>query len=69
MVVRMELQASRLRARTGQEGEPILLTDQDRGRWDRLLSGVGSKGFAADTPPTLRDRRRRRVVLALPGAF
>jgi RNA polymerase sigma factor (sigma-70 family) len=37
LVALMELQASRLRARTGQEGEPILLTDQDRRRWDRLL--------------------------------
>jgi predicted RNA polymerase sigma factor len=33
----MELQASRLRARTGPAGEPVLLADQDRGRWDRLL--------------------------------
>src|SRR5215469_10041366 len=33
----MELQASRIAARTGPRGEPILLTDQDRRRWDRLL--------------------------------
>jgi predicted RNA polymerase sigma factor len=33
----IELQASRLRARTGPDGEPILLLDQDRSRWDRLL--------------------------------
>ena len=33
----MEIQASRLRARTAPSGEPILLLDQDRGRWDRLL--------------------------------
>jgi len=33
----MEIQASRLRARTAPNGEPILLLDQDRGRWDRLL--------------------------------
>jgi RNA polymerase sigma factor (sigma-70 family) len=33
----MELQASRLGARTGPSGEPILLQDQDRRRWDRLL--------------------------------
>jgi predicted RNA polymerase sigma factor len=37
----MEIQASRLRARTGPAGEPILLLDQDRGRWDRLLIGRG----------------------------
>jgi RNA polymerase sigma factor (sigma-70 family) len=33
----MELQASRLPARTGRDGEIVLLTDQDRRRWDRLL--------------------------------
>ena len=33
----IEIQASRLRARTGPDGEPVLLLDQDRTRWDRLL--------------------------------
>jgi predicted RNA polymerase sigma factor len=33
----MELQASRLPARTGTDGEPVLLPDQDRSNWDRLL--------------------------------
>jgi len=33
----IELQASRLRARTGPDGEPVLLLDQNRTRWDRLL--------------------------------
>jgi RNA polymerase sigma-70 factor, ECF subfamily len=33
----MEIQASRLRARVGPSGEPILLLDQDRARWDHLL--------------------------------
>jgi predicted RNA polymerase sigma factor len=37
LVALMELQASRLRARTGPGGEPVLLLDQDRGRWDHLL--------------------------------
>ena len=37
LVALMELQASRTGARTGPAGEPILLTDQDRLRWDRLL--------------------------------
>jgi len=37
LVALMELQASRLGARTGPAGEPILLLDQDRGRWDPLL--------------------------------
>src|SRR3989440_7583320 len=33
----MEIQASRLRARVGLSGEPVLLLEQDRSRWDRLL--------------------------------
>jgi RNA polymerase sigma factor (sigma-70 family) len=37
LVALMEIQASRLRARTGRNGEPILLLDQDRSRWDQLL--------------------------------
>jgi len=37
LVALMEIQASRLRARTGASGEPILLMDQDRARWDQLL--------------------------------
>src|SRR2546426_13549 len=40
----MEIQASRLRARLGPAGEPVLLLDQDRSRWDRLLI---SRGLAA----------------------
>ncbi|HVI96186.1 MAG TPA: sigma-70 family RNA polymerase sigma factor, partial [Anaeromyxobacter sp.] len=37
LVALMELHASRLRARVGPSGEPILLLDQDRARWDQLL--------------------------------
>ena len=37
LVALMELQASRIPARTSPAGDPILLTDQDRRRWDRLL--------------------------------
>jgi predicted RNA polymerase sigma factor len=33
----MEIQASRARARTAPDGSPILLLEQDRSRWDRLL--------------------------------
>ena len=40
----MEIQASRSRARAGPSGEPILLLDQDRVRWDQLLI---HRGFAA----------------------
>src|SRR5213080_1480218 len=41
LVALMEIQASRLRARVSPRGEPILLLDQDRGRWDHLLIGRG----------------------------
>jgi RNA polymerase sigma factor (sigma-70 family) len=41
LVALMEIQASRLRARVGPTGEPILLHEQDRGRWDWLLIGRG----------------------------
>jgi RNA polymerase sigma factor (sigma-70 family) len=41
LVALMEIQASRLRARVGPSGEPVLLADQDRGRWDRVLVGRG----------------------------
>ena len=37
LVALMEIQASRSRARLGPAGEPVLLLDQDRGRWDQLL--------------------------------
>jgi RNA polymerase sigma factor (sigma-70 family) len=41
LVALMELQASRLGARTGPDGEVILLVDQDRGKWDRLMIRLG----------------------------
>jgi predicted RNA polymerase sigma factor len=44
LVALMELTASRLPARTGRDGEPVLLLDQDRARWDRLLA---TRGLAA----------------------
>jgi predicted RNA polymerase sigma factor len=37
LVALMEIQASRARARVGPAGEPVLLPDQDRTRWDHLL--------------------------------
>ncbi len=37
LVALMEIQSSRSRARVGPSGEPVLLLEQDRGRWDRLL--------------------------------
>jgi RNA polymerase sigma factor (sigma-70 family) len=44
LVALMEIQASRSRARVGPSGEPVLLLDQDRGRWDHVLI---SRGLAA----------------------
>jgi RNA polymerase sigma factor (sigma-70 family) len=41
LVALMEIQASRLAARIGPDGEPVLLPDQDRSRWDRVLIGRG----------------------------
>ncbi|MGW0791626.1 RNA polymerase sigma factor [Streptomyces sp. NPDC002911] len=40
----LELQASRIRARTGPDGTPLLLEEQNRARWDQLLI---RRGFAA----------------------
>jgi RNA polymerase sigma-70 factor (ECF subfamily) len=41
LVALMEIQASRSRARTGPHGEPILLLDQNRARWDHVLVARG----------------------------
>ena len=46
LVALMELQASRARARVGPSGEPILLLDQDRSRWDQLLVHRGLAALA-----------------------
>ena len=46
LVALMELQASRLQARVGADGEPVLLADQDRARWDRLLIRRGLTALA-----------------------
>jgi RNA polymerase sigma factor (sigma-70 family) len=46
LVALLEIQASRARARVGPNGEPILLLDQDRGRWDWLLVGRGLDALA-----------------------
>jgi len=46
LVALMEIQASRMRARVGPLGEPILLLDQNRARWDRLLIRRGLAALA-----------------------
>jgi RNA polymerase sigma factor (sigma-70 family) len=55
LVSLMEIQSSRLSARVGAGGEPVLLLDQDRRRWDRLLISRGLAALAraealAETP-------------------
>ncbi|HEY0450721.1 RNA polymerase sigma factor [Actinophytocola sp.] len=52
LVSLMEIQASRARARLGPDGEPVLLFDQDRARWDRLLirRGLAALDRAAALP-------------------
>jgi predicted RNA polymerase sigma factor len=46
LVSLMEIQASRLRARVGDSGEPVLLLDQDRARWDHVLVRRGLDALA-----------------------
>ena len=46
LVALMELQASRTHARTDRAGRPVLLADQDRGRWDHLLIRRGLAALA-----------------------
>ena len=64
LVALMEIQASRARARRGPTGEPILLLDQDRGRWDQMLIRRGldrarTRG-GAGRRPRARTRCRPR---------
>src|SRR5260221_409806 len=46
LVALMEIQASRTHARTGPDGEPVLLLEQDRSRWDHLLIRRGLAALA-----------------------
>lgn len=65
LVALMELQASRLPARAGPGGEIVLLADQDRGRWDRLLIRRGLAALArADEIAPLRGPYALQAALA-----
>ena len=46
LIALMELQASRMRARIGPAGEPVLLLDQNRARWDHVLIRRGLAALA-----------------------
>jgi RNA polymerase sigma factor (sigma-70 family) len=62
LVALMEIQSSRLRARVGPSGEPVLLLDQDRAAWDQLLI---RRGLAAlDRAETLGGEPGPYVVQA-----
>jgi RNA polymerase sigma-70 factor, ECF subfamily len=62
LVALMEIQTSRAKARVSKSGEPILLLDQDRGRWDRLLI---RRGLAAlDRAEKLGAKRGPYVIQA-----
>jgi RNA polymerase sigma factor (sigma-70 family) len=58
LVALMEFQASRARARVGPAGEPVLLLDQNRARWDRMLIGRGLAALA-----------RAEALAASPGPY
>lgn len=62
----MEIQASRLPARVDAKGEPILLLDQDRNRWDRLLirRGLDALGRAERLPGTLGPYTLQAAIAA-----
>ncbi len=75
LVALMEIQASRSAARTGPKGEPVLLLEQNRSRWDRLLirrglaalaraeelgGTVGPYACRPRSPPAMRGRVPRR---------
>jgi len=67
----MELQASCLNARTGSDGQPVLLMDQDRARWDELLIRAGWRSSSASTSWAGRglthSRRRSPPATRKPG--
>ncbi len=52
LVALLEFQASRIAARTGPTGEPVLLADQDRSKWNRMLIRRGDEALrrAGDGP-------------------
>ncbi|MCX5384249.1 RNA polymerase sigma factor [Streptomyces sp. NBC_00083] len=52
----LEFQASRIAARTGPDGEPVLLADQNRARWNRLFirRGIEALQRAGDGPYSLQ---------------
>jgi RNA polymerase sigma factor (sigma-70 family) len=65
LVALMEFQSSRLRARIGPTGAPVLLLDQDRRTWDRLHIGRGEEALArADELATTRGAYTLQAAIA-----
>jgi len=66
LVALMEIQASRMNARTNAKGEPILLLDQDRARWDRVLirHGLGELERAEALGDTLGPYALQAAIAA-----
>jgi RNA polymerase sigma factor (sigma-70 family) len=66
LVALMEIQASRSRARVGPKGEPILLLDQDRARWDQLLihRGLAALQRAEELGGTLGPYALQAAIVA-----
>jgi predicted RNA polymerase sigma factor len=70
LVALMEIQASRIRARLNEAGEPVPLLEQNRGRWDRLLIRRGftalllAQALLAQRPAGLAER-----PAGLPGPY
>src|SRR5260370_10425220 len=69
LVALMEIQASRSGARTGPSGEPILLLDQHRARWDQLLISRGLAALGRSEKLSAGNNRGPRGAYALQGAI
>ncbi|MER6506521.1 RNA polymerase sigma factor [Nonomuraea sp. NPDC001636] len=74
LVALMEIQASRAAARVGPSGEPVLLLEQDRTRWDRLLIGRGlaalarAESLAEERAASLAEERTEGLAEERAGA-
>jgi RNA polymerase sigma-70 factor, ECF subfamily len=69
LVALMEIQASRSGARTGPSGDPILLMDQNRVRWDQLLISRGLAAIARAEKLSARDLDGPQGPYALQAAI
>jgi RNA polymerase sigma factor (sigma-70 family) len=66
LVALMEIQASRIHARLGRDGQPVLLLDQDRSRWDRMLiqHGLSALGRAESLGGAFRPYALQAAIAA-----